>query len=96
MIGMKINPYAGVYKRAVELFEGGYYNEAFKKLEVIVKSDLENFKANYYIAECYFLGKGTEKNYSLAFEYYSIAASNKHLDSIYKVGYCYEFGLGTS
>ena len=93
---MKINPYAGVYKRAIELFEAGYYNEAFSKLEVIIKNDYENFKANYYIAECYFLGKGTKKDYNLAFDNYSIAASNKHLESVYMVGYCYEFGLGTS
>ena len=96
MFNIKINPYAGVYKRAVELFESGYYNEAFAKLKVVIQNDLDNYKANFYIAECYFHGFGTEKKYDLAFDNYSIAASKQHLEAIYKVGYCYEFSLGTN
>ena len=96
MFNIKINPYAGVYKRAVELFESGYYNEAFAKLKVVIQNDFDNYKANFYIAECYFHGFGTEKKYDLAFDNYSIAASKQHLEAIYKVGYCYEFSLGTN
>ena len=68
MFNIKINPYAGVYKRSVELFESGYYNEAFSKLKVVIQNDFDNYKANFYIAECYFHGLGTEKNYGLAFD----------------------------
>lgn len=96
VITNKINPYAGVYKRAVELYNSGYYIEAFSKLKIIIENDKENYMANFYIAECYFNGNGTEKDYDLAFENYSIAATHKHVESIYKLGYCFEFGLGTS
>lgn len=96
MITNKINPYAGVFKRAVELYSSGYYAEAFSKLKIIIENDKENYKANFYIAECYFNGNGIEKNYDLAFENYSIAANHQHIESIYKLGYCFEFGLGTT
>lgn len=95
MIELKINPYAGVFKRAKELFESGYYSEAFSKLSIIIENDKDNFIANYYVAECYFNGKGVEKNYDLAFMNYSLAADKKHLGSIYMLGYCFEFSLGT-
>ena len=91
----KINPYAGVYKRAVELYNSGYFTEAFSKLSIIIENDTENYMANFYIAECYFNGNGVEKNYDLAFENYTKSAAHKHIDSIYKLGYCFEFGLGT-
>lgn len=95
MIGVKINPYAGVYKRAVELYETGYYNEAYEKFNVIIRNDYDNYMANYFIAECYFLGRGVEKNYEAAFQNYSISAHKRHIESVYKLGYCYEMGLGT-
>ena len=91
MHDMKINPYAGVYKRAKELFESGFFTEAFSKFSIIVENDTDNFLANFYIAECYFYGKGTEKNYDLAFLNYSKAADKKHLESVYQLGYCFEF-----
>ena len=95
MITNKINPYAGVYKRAVELYNSGYYAEAFSKLNIIIDNDHENYMANFYVAECYFYGNGVEKDYDLAFENYSISANHKHIESIYKLGYCFEFALGT-
>ena len=95
VIGVKINPYAGVYKRAVELYETGYYNEAYEKFNVIIRNDYDNYMANYFIAECYFLGRGVEKNYEAAFQNYSISAHKRHIESVYKLGYCYEMGLGT-
>lgn len=94
MITNKINPYAGVYKRAVELYNSGYYAEAFAKFNMIIGNDFENTMANYYVAECYFNGNGVEKNYELAFQNYSISAATKHVESMYKLAYCYEFGLG--
>ena len=95
MITNKINPYAGVYKRAVELYNSGYYAEAFSKFIIIIENDYENYMANYYIAECYFNGNGIEKDYDQAYENYIKSAAYKHVDSIYKLGYCYEFALGT-
>lgn len=88
------NPYAGVYKRAVELFKNGEYPEAFIKLYSVVENDKENYLANYYIGECYFKGLGCEVNYERAFKNYSAAAMKQHVDALYMVGYCYETGLG--
>ena len=42
MFNIKINPYAGVYKRAIELFESGQYNEAYSKFEEYTLSKGEN------------------------------------------------------
>ena len=94
MINYNINPYIGAFKRAVELYEHGEYEEAYNKLLAIVANDSENYNANYYLAECYFHGNGTEVNYEEAFKNYSMAAINRVYDALYKVGYCYEKGLG--
>lgn len=88
------NPYAGVYKRAVELLENDEYQEGFIKMFSVVENDGKNYMANYYLGNCYFYGYGTEINYDKAFKNYFIAASNKIVSAIYMVGYCYEFGHG--
>ncbi|MDE7101050.1 MAG: sel1 repeat family protein, partial [Anaeroplasmataceae bacterium] len=91
---MIYNPYAGVYKRAKELYDKGEYQEAFIKLFSVVENDKNNIKAHYYIGQCYFNGYGTEVNYQKAFQNYSLAAIQNFEDAAYKIGYCYEMGLG--
>lgn len=88
------NPYLGVYKRAVELYQEHNYNEAFQKFFLVVEKDEDNFEACFYLAECYFYGFGIDKNLEQAFQLYLKAASKKYLEAVYMTGYCYEMGFG--
>ena len=54
------NLYSGVYKRAIELFNDGAYIEAFMKFNAVVENDSSNYKASYFLDECYFNGLGTK------------------------------------
>lgn len=96
MQGPIYNLYAGVYKHAVELFNSGGFIEAFNKFKAVVENDPDNYMANYFIAECYFNGLGTNKNYDKAFRNYQISAAHHHPESQYMIGLCYELGLGVS
>ena len=89
------NLYAGVYKRAVELFNSGAYIEAFSKFKSIVENDSSQYKASYFLAECYFNGLGTEKDFKQAFNNYHIAATCDFLPAKHMLGLCYEMGYGT-
>lgn len=90
------NPYVGVYKRAVELFNEESFHEAFQKFSAVVENDKENYNACYYLGECYFRGLGTEKNLTKAYENYAIAAIHQNISAKYMLGLCYEFGYGVA
>ncbi len=91
---MTYHAYRGVYKRALELYEEENYREAFTKFLAVTQNDHDNFMANFYLAECYYHGYGTEKDMKKAYQNYCISAANHHHPSEYQVGYCFEFGLG--
>lgn len=88
------NLYSGVYKRAVELFNDGAYIEAFTKFKAVVENDEANYKASYFLAECYFNGLGTKKDLRKAYENYHKAAINHYVPAAYMLGLCYEMGYG--
>ena len=88
------NLYSGVYKRAVELFNDGAYIEAFIKLKAVVENDTDNYKASYFLAECYFNGLGTKKDLKKAFDNYHKAAINHYIPAEHMLGLCYEMGYG--
>ena len=88
------NPFAGVYKRAVELYLNKEYQEAFIKFFSVVENDRENYHASFYLGECYFYGYGTEQNYDKAFPCYMTAAVKHEVEAVYKIGLSYEKGYG--
>lgn len=48
----------------------------------------------YNLANFYYIGKGCEKNYELAFKYFLKGANNGLLESQYNVAVCYQEGIG--
>lgn len=46
------------------------------------------------MGRCYEFGKGTEKNYRKAFEYYMQCQKKGYNKAQYQVGRCYENGIG--
>ena len=84
-------PADSVDKDAKELF-----NKVFKYYKKLVdKENCNNGEAFMSVADCYFYGKGTNRNYAEAFKKYSRAADFKYPGANMKVGEMYEFGYGT-
>src|SRR5438046_2028251 len=54
-----------------------------------------NFTANLYLANCYRLGNGVEKDEIKAFEYYETLAKREIADAQYQLGNCFHYGIGT-
>lgn len=54
----------------------------------------KNAEALYYAGICYYQGKGVQKDYHKAFEYFKKAAALNHPAACYMVGMCFENGHG--
>src|ERR1043165_6567937 len=54
-----------------------------------------NIKAKIYLANCYRLGRGVEKNKAKAFESYEILAKPEIVDAQLQLGNCFSKGVGT-
>lgn len=89
-----INDYMGVYKRAVELYEEGKFQDSIPLFTEVVANDKNNYIACYYLGDCYYFGRGVEKNHTRAFELFMKAATNKITEACYMVGLCYLNGEG--
>ena len=84
-----INQSAGVYKRAMELYDEGKFKEAYPLLDDVVANDSENHLAEYFLADLLYYGKGCAVDQKRAFSLYYSAAQNKITDACYMVGLCY-------
>ncbi|MBO5711715.1 MAG: SEL1-like repeat protein [Acholeplasmatales bacterium] len=90
-----INQSAGIYKRAMELYDEGKFKDAVPLLEDVVLNDSENHNAEYFLAECLYHGKGCAVDHKRAFSLYYSAAANKITEACYMVGLCYLQATGT-
>lgn len=68
------------------------YEELFAYLSEFAKSEIP--EALNELAECYYWGLGTEKDYTKSFYYDNIAANLGNADSIAVLGFDYEHGVG--
>ena len=89
-----INQYRGVYKRALELYNDEKFKECYPMFETVVKNDVLNYDAKYYLADLLYNGKGCTKNVKEAFQLYMTAATNKNVEAAYMVGMSYLTGTG--
>ena len=53
-----------------------------------------NTSAIAKIGDCYYYGRGVDKSYEKAVEYYRIGADKGNAYAQYSLGYCYEQGQG--
>jgi TPR repeat protein len=63
------------------------------KNNLFIAADNKNTSAKIYIAECYRLGKGVEKNELKAFKCYKALAEKEIDDTQYRLGNCFYFGI---
>ena len=59
-------------------------------------ANIEDVNRLYTLGCNYYNGKGVEKNYRIAVQFFSKAANLGHPDSQCFLGYCCEFGEGTT
>ncbi|GBC47617.2 kinase-like domain-containing protein [Rhizophagus irregularis DAOM 181602=DAOM 197198] len=72
--------------------EGINYNMAFDLF--INASEQDHILAQFYVADCYYLGLGTSENKSLAFKYYEKVANKDYAIGQLSTGSCYSNGYG--
>ena len=68
---------------------------AISKVEEIERSDPKDAETQFELAQHYFKGSGTKKDYSKALEWYEKAAAQGHAGAQFKMGQCCYKGLGT-
>jgi len=64
-----------------------------------LSADLNNHKACYYLAILYYLGNEISQNLNLSFKLFeksAIISKYTFHRAVYKLGYCYEYGIGTN
>ena len=49
----------------------------------------------YELGKLHELGKGIEEDTLMAFEFYKKSAEKGYINGKYKLGYCYDHGIGT-
>src|SRR4051812_47402709 len=57
---------------------------------------MQNTTAKLYLANCYKLGKGVEKDETKAFKYYEILAKQEFSDAQHQLGNCFYYEIGTN
>lgn len=82
-----------LYKEGKALYDTKKYKEAFPKLKTAAEKGHK--KAQYRLGRCYAKGRGTAKNTTLAFQWYSKSAAQGHAKAQYRLGKCYMKGKGT-
>ena len=68
---------------------------AASRVEELEKSDPKDAQTQFELAQHYYKGSGTMKNYNKAFEWYEKAALQGHAGAQFKLGQCYSKGHGT-
>lgn len=68
------------------------YSKAFSCFSKAAKEGLAI--AEFYLAECYLMGFGTEQNEATAFDYYQKAAKQEYFPAVYKLSELYLHGIG--
>lgn len=77
------------------LYQNGSHVEKDEvKAFELFKSLAEEGFYESYLANCYLTGKGCEKDYQKALEYYLVAAKKKDDEAFYQLGCIYDYGLG--
>lgn len=85
------NSYSKV-QEALTLISQGEIEDAFNQLQKLASTN--NLIAQYYIAQCYEIGLGTEKNTTKAFQMYRKSAERGLPEGMKDLARCYQKGIG--
>ena len=69
--------------------------ETISKVEELERSDPKDPETQFELAQHYFKGSGTKRDYAKALDWYYKAARQGHTGAMFKVGQCLYKGLGT-
>lgn len=81
-------------EKAINTLQQGQFKEAFSQLKRIAATN--NVTAQYYAAQCYEHGIGTETNASEAFFMYRRAAERGFAPAMLNLALCYRNGIGVA
>ncbi len=79
---------------AIDLYKSQDYHAAFTAFEELANNDSDPV-AQYYLANMYAGGQGTEPNKEEAFQWFKISAQQGHAKAQFKTGLAYNEGYGT-
>ena len=79
---------------AIELYNSQDYRGAFTAFEQLADDDMDPV-AQYYLANMYAGGQGTEPNKEMAFQMFYTSAISGHAKAQFKTGLAYNEGFGT-
>ena len=86
------SPQGSIFQRGKIYYENGDYDQAVECFFLGVKDG--DIDCQFYLGECYYYGRGVDKNLKAASEWYKKAAENGHAVAQYNLGVLYEKGLG--
>lgn len=78
------------YRKGLEHFNKKEYPQAFEFFTVAAKGG--NPDAQFKLGQCCINGWGCQKNPAEGVRWYDAAAKQDHLDALYEMGLCYEYG----
>ncbi len=79
-------------EEGLEYYKNNEYEKAFELFKKA--SDLGNAQAMKNLADCYYEGKGIDRDYVKAFEYYQKASEAGDEKAVNNLIYCYHYGIG--
>ncbi len=80
------------FKSAMKAYEKGDYTNAFNELKLFAKTG--HSKAQHFLGDMYYKGKGINQDYKTAVRWYTLSAEQGNKISQYNLGIMYSFGLG--
>ncbi len=110
LLGQKFKKIVELYKRAIDMHSDDWYaqNKAYNGLGIYyfqIEKDYEkafqcfnssghNIRSYHYLGHLYEYGKGVNKNYEKAFQWYKKAAEGEDIEAQYCLGQMYANGSG--
>ena len=84
--------WSGDFKSAMKAYEKGDYTYAVNELKLLAK--IGHAKAQHFLGDMYYKGKGVNQDYKSAVKWYTLSAEQGNEISQYNLGIMYSFGLG--
>ena len=83
-----------LYQKGSSFYKKKDYSEAVKWYRKAAEQG--SARAQCYLGECYYYGRGVSQDYSEAVKWYSKAAEQGYASAQCNLGYCYQYGQGVS
>ena len=80
------------FQIGMKAYKEGHYTYAFNELKSLAKTG--HAKAQHFLGDMYYKGKGVNQDYKSAVKWYTLSAEQGNEISQYNLGIMYSFGLG--